>query len=109
MDTRAFIFDILNKELYAIHEEMLQKISSKYNIDIDELKNDFLKPLSVIPEHVEKVVICKKQQKRVIPDKEHRCNARVWKGGQCTRACKEGSIFCSQHISIQKHGIIKQL
>lgn len=111
MDAPSFIFDILNKELYNIHEAMLQKISIKYKIDIDELTMEFLTPLNIIDETIEKVVIYKKQQKKFIPNNDNRCCARVWnrgKGGQCTRACKSNSLFCLQHVEVRKHGLITE-
>lgn len=112
MEAPAFIFDILNKELYSIHEAMLQKIAVKYKIDIDELTKEFLTPLNIIDENLEKVVIYKKQQKKTIPNNENRCCARVWnrgKGGQCTRACKSNSLFCSQHVEVRRHGVITEI
>ncbi|MGA1048219.1 MAG: hypothetical protein ACO3UU_09425 [Minisyncoccia bacterium] len=109
MDTPAFIFDILNNEIYTIHKDMLHKISKKYNIDINELTSEFLKPLTVTPEEIEKVVIYKKHQRRSIPDTLNRCKACIWnkgKGGQCTRSCIQSQSFCAQHIDKQKNGTV---
>jgi hypothetical protein len=106
MDTPAFVFDLLNKQLLDVQKDMLTKISIKYNIDIDDLTKEFLGNLNIVTENVEKVVIFKKQKPKDIPKPESRCTARVWnrgKGGQCTR---HGSPFCKQHTQKRKHGLI---
>jgi hypothetical protein len=111
MNTPAFIFDLLNNELQQIQIKMLEKISKKYNIDINELKNEFIKPLSIIPEKTEKVIIMKKQKGRKLPSDEERCTARIWnrgKGGQCSRPRKKNECFCCQHVENRKHGIISE-
>ncbi len=111
MNTPAFVFDILNNELQKIQITMLEGISKKYNIDIDELKKEFIKPLRVIPEKTEKVVILRKQKGRKMPSDEERCVARIWnrgKGGQCSRPSKNEQPFCCQHRQHRKHGTIDE-
>lgn len=106
MDTPAFIFDLLNKELQSIQEKMCREIAEKYNLDFDEVSRPYL---TIIKETEVKVFICKKTKGRKVPDVEERCRARVWnrgKGGQCCRSLKDGTLFCAQHREVRKHGVI---
>lgn len=106
MDTPAFIFELLNKELRGIQEKMCREIATKYDLDFEEVSRPYL---TIIKEIDEKVFICKKTKSRKLPDNEERCNARVWnrgKGGQCCRSRKNDSMFCSQHSENSKHGVI---
>lgn len=109
MDVPAFIFDVLNQELQRVQEELLEKVAQKYHLPYPELVESFLTPLEILPEKSEKVFLCKKQKGRALPPEERRCMARIWnrgKGGQCTRARKEGDAFCCQHLEKRKHGVI---
>ena len=106
MDTPAFIFELLNKELQSIQEKMCREISEKYNLDFEEVSKPYL---TIIKESEEKIFICKKTKTRKVPDSDERCKARVWNrgnGGQCCRSQKDGTIFCAQHSKDRKHGII---
>ena len=106
MDTPAFIFELLNKELQSIQEKMCREISVKYNLDFDEVSKPYL---TIVKESEEKVFICKKSKGRKVPQQDERCKARVWnrgKGGQCCRSQKEGTVFCTQHSEVRKHGVI---
>ena len=106
MDTPAFIFELLNKELQSIQEKMCREIAEKYNLDFAEVSRPYL---TIIKETEEKVFICKKTKGRKVPGEEARCNARVWnrgKGGQCCRSQKDGTLFCAQHSEVRKHGVI---
>ena len=108
MDTPAFIFELLNKELQTIQENMCREIALKYNLNFEELSKPYL---SIIKETDEKIVICKKIKNHKLPCDDDRCIARIWnrgKGGQCCRSRKEESSFCGQHIENRKHGIIME-
>ena len=108
MDTPAFIFELLNKELQNIQEKMCREIAEKYNLDFEEVSRPYL---TIIKESDEKVFICKKSKGRKLPDDDDRCKARVWnrgKGGQCCRCRKGDTMFCVQHSEVRKHGIIPE-
>lgn len=108
MDTPAFIFELLNKELEVIKEKMCREIAEKYNLDFEEVSKPYL---SIVKQSEEKVFICKKSKSRKLPDDDERCTARVWnrgKGGQCCRARKGEAVFCVQHIKERKHGVITE-
>lgn len=107
MSLPAFIFNQLQTELHAIELQLLGKISKTYDIPLEELKEEFLTPLTVIPEAKDKIFISKKYKGRKIPTKEDRCQAIIWnrgKGGQCTRSKCEGEDCCKQHLCNLKFG-----
>jgi hypothetical protein len=108
MDTPAFIFELLNKELQNIQEQMCREIALKYNLDFEEVSKPYL---SIIKDKDEKIVICKKIKSKKMPTEEERCMARVWnrgKGGQCARGKHGDTLFCCQHGENRKHGTINE-
>ena len=112
MSLPAFIFNQLQNELEKIQLELLEKISSTYDIPIEELTEQFLSPLKVIPESNEKVFISKKYKGRKIPCPHDRCQAVTWnrgKGGQCSRSKCEGEEFCKHHAEHLPFGKINDV
>lgn len=108
--TPEFIFDILNDELRKHDISLLEKVATKYKLNLDELISEFIEPVEIIPKTKISIQIEKKLEPRKPPTQD-RCMARIWgrgKGGQCTRKCMENSEYCSQHISIRKHGRIDE-
>jgi len=111
MEVPAFLFQLLEKELQDIHQKLLTDVSKKYQLPLEEVLKEFIRPVVMVSEQKEKVVIVKKQKGRHLPDSEHRCMARVWgrgKGGQCTRKKVGDGLFCTQHIEKRKHGLITE-
>lgn len=107
MEVPSFIFECLEKELFQIQYNLLQKVATKHNLNLEELQKDFLQPVEVSAE--EQAYICKRQRRKQLPDPEKRCIARVWnrgKGGQCTRIKCDGEDLCKQHLGGCKHGVI---
>lgn len=107
MEAPAFIFECLEKELWTIQVNLLQKVATKYDLDLEELQRECLQPVTVSAD--EQAYICKRQRRKPLPEDDKRCLARVWnrgKGGQCTRMKCEGGDFCKQHMSGCRHGII---
>lgn len=109
--TPEFIFDILSDELRKDKISLLEKVATKYKLNLNELISEFIEPEEIIPKTKISINIEKKLEPRK-PPTENRCMARIWgrgKGGQCTRKCCEsGGEYCSQHISIRKHGRIDE-
>lgn len=111
MQTPAFIFNSLQKELQAIQLNLLEKVSKTYDIPLEELKEQFLSDLKIIPETKEKIYICKKYKSRKIPMDEERCQALIWnkgKGGQCSRPKYEDCEFCKQHKEHFRFGKVSE-
>lgn len=109
ISTPAFIFNTLQQELQKIHLTWLEQIAQKYNLPLEELKQEFIKDLKIIPETTEKIYICKKYKARKIPMEEDRCKALIWnkgKGGQCTRPCCDGEEYCKIHVMHLKYGSV---
>ena len=107
MSLPAFIFNQLQTELHAIELQLLEKVSKTYDIPLEELKEECLTPLTVIPEAKDKIFISKKYKGRKIPINEDRCQALICnrgKGGQCTRPRCEGEDCCKQHMCHLKFG-----
>lgn len=112
MSLPAFIFNQLQDELQTIQMQLLEKISSTYDIPIEELTDQFLSPLKVIPESNEKVFISKKYKGRKIPCSHDRCQAVTWnrgKGGQCSRSKWNGEDFCKHHTEHLPFGKINDI
>ena len=110
MQTPSFIFGLLDAELRRVHTEMLEKVATKYNLDITELIEEFVTPHKAITTGT-KVSVKKDMNPRPLPQAANRCMARVWnrgRGGQCTRNRKADAEFCAHHIPSQKHGRIDE-
>jgi hypothetical protein len=100
MKTPAFVFNTLQQELQDIQVKLLENISKTYDIPLEELKEQFLSDLKIVPEAKDKIYICKKYKSRRLPMEEDRCQALIWnkgKGGQCSRPKYEYFDFCKQH------------
>ena len=113
MDAPSFIFDMFEKELVKLQEDLLIKVATKYNLDKDELVNTFLKKeITLKPNNSISIVVTRKKIANKTEIKsEERCQARIWnrgQGGQCTRKKCDKNDFCSQHVIKQKHGIITE-
>lgn len=111
MSLPAFIFNQLQTELHAIELQLLEKVSKTYDIPIEELTDQFLTPLKVVPEATDKIFISKKYKGRKIPMQEDRCQALIWnrgKGGQCTRPKCDGEEYCKQHMCHLKFGKVDE-
>lgn len=109
MDVPSFVFQLLQEEICDIQRKLLERVAERYMIPPEDLIDEFVngKGVQILPEKKEKVVICKKQKGRAVPEDEHRCYARVWnrgKGGQCTRKKVLGSEYCYQHVEERRHG-----
>ena len=111
MSLPAFIFNELQEELQKVQMQLLEKVSITYDIPMEELTEQFLTDLKIIPESKEKVFISKKYKGRKIPCPHDRCQAVTWnrgKGGQCTRSKCDGEDFCKQHIDHLPYGKINK-
>lgn len=80
-------------------QKMLQQISKKYNIDEQELRDNFL------PKMDKKVIFRKKRKKKPVPN-GFQCLARKQDGFQCSRRKKDESEFCGKHINSRPYGRI---
>jgi len=110
LNTPAFVFNTLQKELQDIQVKLLEKVSKTYDIPLDELTETFLSDLTIIPEKKDKIYICKKYKGRRLPMDKDRCEALIWnkgKGGQCTRPKYNVECFCKQHVSHLCFGSVK--
>ena len=111
MDVPLYILKLLDIELKDIQLQLLKKISEKYNISLESLKEDFIETndLKILPEKDEKIIIYKTQKTRIIPEEQDRCIANIWgrgKGGRCSRKIINDYRFCKQHTNTLKHGTI---
>ncbi len=111
--TPQFIFDLLQTELISINRELLKRVVNKYDLDENEVINEFLPTkLKIIPNEKKSVEIVHKATPRKPPENEkQRCMARVWnrgKGGQCIRFRIKNCEFCCQHKEKIKHGRIDE-
>ena len=115
MDAPNFIFEMLEEELIRIQKELLIKVATKYNLQCEDLIDEFIvNRTKLIPTTSVSVIVKKEVPRKTVIDDPLRCVARIWnrgKGGQCTRArlCgSHSSMFCSQHIDNHKHGCIHE-
>ena len=111
MDVPSYILKLLDIELKDIQLQLLKKISEKYNISFESLKEDFIETayLKILPEKDEKIIIYKTQKARIIPEENDRCIANIWgrgKGGRCSRKIINDDRLCKQHTKGLKHGTI---
>lgn len=111
MDVPSYILKLLDIELKDIQLQLLKKISEKYNISLESLKEDFIETndLKILPEKEEKIIIYKTQKSRIIPEENDRCIANIWgrgKGGRCSRKIINNDRLCKQHTNGLKHGTI---
>lgn len=108
--TPQFILELLDKELRRVQTDLLKKVATKYNLDHEELVTSFLSsPLKLTPTKDVSITVIKKINPSAPPKADHRCMARIWnrgRGGQCTRARREDSDYCTHHVSHLKHGRI---
>lgn len=100
-DTNLFIlknpiFKLLLEEI----EEILHKVSNKYNINYNDLKDIAFKNSNLAVKYG-----IKKRIKRKI-DKDHQCMGRKIDREQCTRSRQPGSDFCRSHQKTLKYGRI---
>ena len=113
MEIPHFIFDLFEKELINIQQDLLKKVATKYSLNYDELIKDFLpKEVKLTPNTNTSIQIKKKQVQSEPPEATKRCMARIWnrgKGGQCIRGrSSETGEYCSQHEKNRKHGRIDE-
>lgn len=98
MEVASFLASFLEHEFHTIHEVWIEKIAKKYDLDAEELKKEFLSPLTIQSNEGTQIIITKKKG-REPPKANERCTARIWNkglGGQCTRKLiKDG--LCYQH------------
>lgn len=108
----AYIFKILDKELYDIQCDLLKKVATTYNLCEKEVIEKFLTdPLKVLPPTDKQVVITQKHNAPPpVPD-DRRCMARVWnrgKGGRCSRSMCADSDLCGHHCKLlEKNGFLQ--
>ena len=111
--TPQFILELLEKELRRVQSDLLEKVATKYNLDHAELVESFLpKQLKVCPTKDVAITVTKKHTPLAPAPAEVRCMARIWnrgKGGQCTRARREDSEYCTHHMHNRKHGKIEDV
>ncbi len=90
MDNTILLNSLNNKLINIINDELisvLKKISSKYNIPLDELK-------CFINNH---------------NNLDNKCLAKKQDGEQCTRNKKLNSDYCGKHIHNRKYGRIDDI
>lgn len=112
METPAYLWNLLEVEIYRIQSELLQRIATKYGLKHDQLMEEFIAaPLKLVPNKKITIEVRKKIQPKPSPSDDLRCCARIWnrgKGGQCTRPKKTDSDYCAQHSTHLKHGDIRE-
>lgn len=109
----SFIFTVLNKELFEIQSELLQRVALDHGLDATELVKKYLAdPITIVPNAKTKVEIVKRVDPKPPPEAEKRCMARVWnrgRGGQCSRARTTESDLCTHHQNgTLRHGRIDE-
>lgn len=108
----AYLFQILDKELYDMHVELMKKVANEYGLDHDELVSKFLvDPLQLTPATKTKIEITKRMNPAPPAPDDVRCVARVWNRGngkQCSRKRTDGSDLCAHHQSmLEKNGQLR--
>lgn len=117
MDVPQFIFELFEKELKNIQKDLLKKVATKYNLNYDNLIQEFIpNTLTLVSNTKTSIEIKKKNVSFTPPTCDKRCMARVWnrgKGGQCIRYrindTNNNYEYCSQHQKNRKHGRIDEL
>lgn len=96
---------IISQDAFKIFEDemmiILDSISEKYKIEMDDLVKQFMP--NIINISIKLGV--KKRNKRVLP-KEVRCMGRKIDGEQCTRSRRNGCDYCKSHSKRLPHGRI---
>ena len=86
---------IYEQYIYNQNILLLEKISIKYNINLDELINKFLnKP-------IKNNLKLQKTQKKCTLESNERCDSRTWgygKGTRCSRKRCNNSNYCKTHL-----------
>lgn len=104
-----FLMGLLEQELRNLQEKLLLKVATEYDLDFDELVAKMLpqKCIQVVPDRIK---VVRKASPKPIVDVSQQCQARIWnrgRGGQCTRANKEGGL-CTHHAKeLQKEGHLR--
>lgn len=91
------ILNIITEEI----ELILDKISNKYNIDSETLKNNYKSDISKIGLKIG----IKKRNRRILPS-ELQCMGRKIDGMQCTRSRRPGKHYCLSHLKSLPYGSI---
>lgn len=107
MNTPQYILDLLEVELQHCMRSVLEKVATKYNLDIQSLCEEFLQPVHIVKDTDEEIRIRRTQRTKPIPPADERCLARIWnrgRGGQCTRWRKGEYCYCIYHEKHRKYG-----
>lgn len=91
-ELKPIITGKLIKAFTDVYDHSLEKISNKYGINLEELKNEFKLNSSSITINLG----IKKRNRRVL-DQECRCMGRKFDGKQCTRSRRVNSDYCLSH------------
>ncbi len=109
MNVPSYISQLLDEELQKVKLQVLQAVSAKYNIDLEDLKRTVLPDSSKVKPHTDVNIKIIKTRKMMVEEGE-RCKARIWNrgtGGQCNRRHVKGEL-CSQHSTqLETKGTLK--
>lgn len=104
-----FLIGLLEQELRSLQEKLLRKVAKEYDINPEELVAKMLPSTSLymVPDRIK---VVRKASQRTNIEPTNQCQARIWnrgRGGQCTRANKEGGL-CTHHAKeLQKEGLLR--
>ena len=107
-----FIVELFANEIYKINLRIVDIICSKYNLNVDDVKQTLEKDLNIsFTINTDNIKLIKKNKYGSNTTKENRCEGRVYHKDdneyvQCSRKRYENTSYCKTHNYKQPYGSI---
>ena len=112
MDTPIpiMIIDLFKQQINDMKIDLIKKIAKDYDLDEEELIEEYACDIEIISKSLENIQITKKHKYASKVKNEYRCEARIWNdgsGGRCKRGVNEDNL-CTLHNNYKKqNGTLK--